>query len=558
MTITNFSLLDFESGVTLTENDLDFMFSGIHATTEALIHQSAKAPALPEGFVGSNTVPTIINNSLFSVNASGDIVLIPKQDFDDSVAAAAMSEESAELSAYRAEAAYTAILSLSVNIKTFGAIGDGVTDDTTAIQTALSSGLNSVFVPPGTYVCDNLLMPANFGFVFRGDGISSRLKQKSSANPLLRWNTAMINYTEGYVKDLAFIGTNGGNNTINTAGVGGLTLQNLYFLDVPAGFSSIYVNGAVATYVHDIRLRNIQIYSNTAGNSGIRFGALTSDSTVDGFIMNGGFTTDYCMLFDVGASTVRVSNSHPYNAKINVMKMLGGNVKCGFTAVTFDNALADIISMTGVTFNTFVNCHVQAVKSGYSGVVLNNCTDNRFSETMFDGAFGSLSCVHETGASNKNSIVGGNIDLAINFSAPFNLLGSLSYAKGLSGYADLGLSYSFSGCTSTNQAQNTTQFLGLNAGQTAVNNTAYLVPYNALVRTAYIAVGSTPAVGQTFTFNLKHGVTTIGTLVLTNGQFSGVITANVSVTQYSQISIESIFSATSGSSSVRYTVSFLS
>lgn len=445
-----------------------------------------------------------------------------------------------------------------VNVKSFGAVGDGVTDDSVAIQAALNSGTLSVVIPDGTFLCDNLLMPATFGFVLRGNGVSSRLKQKSSANPLIRWSTASINYTEGYIKDLAFIGTNGGNNTINTAGVGGLTLQNLYFTDVPTGYSSVYVNGAAATYVHDTRLKNIQIYSNLAGSAGIRFGALVADTTLDGFVMNGGFTTDYCLLFDSGAVTVRVNNSHPYNAKINVMKMSGSNTNCGFTGVTFDNALSDIIHITSGSLNIFSNCHIQAVKSGYSGVILVNSSNNTLSNTMFDGAVGSLSCAVETGTSNGNIIVGGNINLAINFATPFSLIGAESYAKGLNGYADFGLMYSFTGCTSTAQAQNTTQFLGANGGQAAMNNTAFLVPHSTLVKTAYIAVVSTPAVGQTFTFNLKNGSTTIGTLVVSNGGFGGTITSNTAVSAYSQISIESIFSATSGSSDVRYSINMLS
>jgi len=39
-----------------------------------------------------------------------------------------------------------------VNVKDFGAVGDGVTDDTAAIQETLNSGAKSVFFPSGTYM----------------------------------------------------------------------------------------------------------------------------------------------------------------------------------------------------------------------------------------------------------------------------------------------------------------------------------------------------------------------------------------------------------------------
>ena len=43
-----------------------------------------------------------------------------------------------------------------VNVKDFGAVGDGVADDTAAIQAALTSGASEVFIPDGTYLISNL------------------------------------------------------------------------------------------------------------------------------------------------------------------------------------------------------------------------------------------------------------------------------------------------------------------------------------------------------------------------------------------------------------------
>jgi hypothetical protein len=50
----------------------------------------------------------------------------------------------------------------TVSVKDFGAVGDGVADDTVAIQTAITycKGTNApdLFVPPGTYIVDGLLL----------------------------------------------------------------------------------------------------------------------------------------------------------------------------------------------------------------------------------------------------------------------------------------------------------------------------------------------------------------------------------------------------------------
>lgn len=42
----------------------------------------------------------------------------------------------------------------TVSVKDFGAVGDGTTDDTAAVQAALNSGSYSIYIPDGTYIVD--------------------------------------------------------------------------------------------------------------------------------------------------------------------------------------------------------------------------------------------------------------------------------------------------------------------------------------------------------------------------------------------------------------------
>ena len=62
----------------------------------------------------------------------------------------------------------------SVNVKHYGAIGDGVANDTVAIQAALdaaevsTSAIKSVFVPAGKYLIDTIFIPS--GVIFFGEG----------------------------------------------------------------------------------------------------------------------------------------------------------------------------------------------------------------------------------------------------------------------------------------------------------------------------------------------------------------------------------------------------
>ena len=60
------------------------------------------------------------------------------------------------------------------SVKDFGAVGDGTTDDTTAVRTALNSG-GTIYFPSGRYRITSSLNIDNQGFKIVGDGLQSVL-----------------------------------------------------------------------------------------------------------------------------------------------------------------------------------------------------------------------------------------------------------------------------------------------------------------------------------------------------------------------------------------------
>lgn len=73
------------------------------------------------------------------------------------------------------KASYSMITGAPVNVLDFGAVGDGVIDDTAAFNAAMASGEN-IYIPSGTYKISTLAVP-NKKMLIHGDGIDATILQ---------------------------------------------------------------------------------------------------------------------------------------------------------------------------------------------------------------------------------------------------------------------------------------------------------------------------------------------------------------------------------------------
>jgi hypothetical protein len=78
-----------------------------------------------------------------------------------------------------------------LSVKSFGAKGDGVTDDTAAVQAVLNTG-QTIYVTKGTYLVSSTLTCSNVGQVIFGNGDSSIFMTNSAASAIFTINANSV------------------------------------------------------------------------------------------------------------------------------------------------------------------------------------------------------------------------------------------------------------------------------------------------------------------------------------------------------------------------------
>jgi hypothetical protein len=440
----------------------------------------------------------------------------------------------------------------------------GIADSTACIQAALNAGARSVYIPTGLWKFRALTMPKTVGFTLFGDGASSVLIQTGRGISWAVQKTFTFN-SFNTIRDLSFDGTSGTGHTLSTQYVQTIDLRNLRFNNVPVGFSSLFLNGnpSDGTYMHDVRAMDIRVYNGiNHGRAGIELGALASDTLIDRFIMEAGFTTDYCLLASAGAQTTVLSNSHPYNALINVVKLSGSNNDFAFSNDVLDNAKGDIVYILNSISSRWNNVYIESVNPGFSGAIL----DNSYNHTFTNTAFGTIATggnslanagVVETNGSGGNKFFGGSVDNPAKYAKAFALNGIGSFSTGFQQDTPLGFHGLLRGVTAAATPPNSVTNLGANGANAVFGNTAWRMDGVGRAYRAKATVDVTPAAGQNFTFNLRKNNTTIGTAVISNGSFTATITVPLGDQPFvdgDMLYIQEITSALSGSATPSYSI----
>lgn len=192
-----------------------------------------------------------------------------------------------------------------ISIKDFGATGDGVTNDTSAVQSAIDFGVANkiaIYVPSGTYLCDKLTVSnssPNNGFSLVGENPIGCIFQKktSDGNALLEINDASVGYyNDIFISGITFSGIAGNTSAAISAEsvvrslFSNIVVKNsLIGLDFKGGISNT-VSDSVAT--NNVTGIKVSQYASAYGGGWPNNNSITNSQVVN--------NTSYGIYFDYG------------------------------------------------------------------------------------------------------------------------------------------------------------------------------------------------------------------------------------------------------------------
>lgn len=177
-----------------------------------------------------------------------------------------------------------------VSVRDFGAVGDGVVDDTTAINTALAASA-SVYFPSGTYKVTSALTVTS-GAVLYGNGINSEL-QYSGTSTL---------FTLTSLQDVTFTGLS---IYLSGAGATAISLSGCFLIQIDrVRIRGAHTDKTVTTYRGQVGL----LLTSNTGNTRIHsthfanLGAGIKTSCIQNEVTNSRFTNCYYSVWGTGNS----------------------------------------------------------------------------------------------------------------------------------------------------------------------------------------------------------------------------------------------------------------
>lgn len=280
------------------------------------------------------------------------------------------------------KATFSMVDSAPANVKDFGAVGDGVADDTAAIQAAIDANVGAVYFPEGTYAVTpgaSYALQVNAKTV-QMFGSSATISMADTGNKIALY---FLNSDNCSLRGLRFVGsgtngTDGAQGLVQFTFCDNVTVSDCQFVD--ANCDGLAIAGGAGVQVSDCISDNcskVGIYVNAstgvtlANNILKNFGGHTASGSVVGagisVLGNSDATVTGNTVFDgtgVGILVGSVNTSPPKRNVIvaNTVKSVTNPTNVSVSSgIRLENATADTACGTLVEGNTVQACGIYSV-----------------------------------------------------------------------------------------------------------------------------------------------------------------------------------------------------
>lgn len=232
-----------------------------------------------------------------------------------------------------------------VNVKDFGALGNGVADDTAAITAALQAG-SSIYFPDGTYYIPNRLT------IPTGKSICGNNKYNSIIYGRINVNSNSLIQNLTFMVDDDFMAYDGNGIVENTAQTNNVVFDNCIFKLL----NTTTVIATLGLFTFNFGIDNLKILNCDFTVPSISMNAIKFVQNLSSNITHENIVIDKCNFVDIGRIAIEMWSALSGDntiASINNVKIINNTFEN--IGIVVNNVQGIGISLSGYVFNSKIN-----------------------------------------------------------------------------------------------------------------------------------------------------------------------------------------------------------